>query len=170
MRFRGSEAIYNGRDVFVWLPTGFGKSICFQAPSNSNLFLGNFDGGRHLLVSGETILALLAFVLFSDTCCTNLSKANWEDFASSLKICKYKQLIMIKHRWRIIDTHRPICNGHHIRFQTSILKCVKLAACADHGCIPVHYTLLGLGKSCIVAPITLATTIRHGTSKLASTL
>ena len=87
------DAIYNGRDVFVWLPTGFGKIICFQAPSNSNLFLGNFDGGRHLLVSGETTLALLAFVLFSDTCCTDLSK----DFASSLKFCKYKQLIMIKH-------------------------------------------------------------------------
>ena len=128
MRFRGSEAIYNGRDVFVWLPTGFGKSICFQAPSNSNLFLGNFDGGRHLLVSGETILALLAFVLFSDTCCTNLSKANWEDFASSLKICKYKQLIMIKHRWRIIDTHRPICTSSY-PFPSIFPR--KIGACAS---------------------------------------
>ena len=26
-----TEAVFNGHNVFVWLPTGYGKSLCYQA-------------------------------------------------------------------------------------------------------------------------------------------
>ena len=27
---RSVQAVYEGNDVFVWLPTGYGKSLCYQ--------------------------------------------------------------------------------------------------------------------------------------------
>ena len=29
-QLEGIQAIYNGKDVFLWLPTGYGKYLCYQ--------------------------------------------------------------------------------------------------------------------------------------------
>ena len=115
----------------MWLPTGFGTRVsAFRRHQISNLFSATFTrvGGRHLLVSGRNYFSATCLRSFSDTCCTDLSKANWEDFASSLKFCKYKQLIMIKHGWRIVDTLRPICTSSY-PFPSIFQR--KIGACAS---------------------------------------
>ena len=53
------EAIYNGHDVFVWLPTGYGKSLCYQALP----FI--MDCNRGLVGSQERSLVLVVSPLIA---------------------------------------------------------------------------------------------------------
>jgi len=53
------EAIFNGSDVFVWLPTGYGKSVCYQALP----FIMDFKHGR--VNSEESSAALIVSPLIA---------------------------------------------------------------------------------------------------------
>ena len=45
------EAVYNGYDAFVWLPTGYGKGLCYQVlPFIMDFKLGLVESSKHSLV------------------------------------------------------------------------------------------------------------------------
>ena len=52
------EAIYDGHDVFMWLPTGYGKSLCFQALP----FLMDFKRGLVDTAKSSTVLVISPLV------------------------------------------------------------------------------------------------------------
>ena len=53
--------MYEGRDVFLWLPTGFGKSICYEVLP----FLFDFNLGK---VDTESSSVIVVSPLVSLTC------------------------------------------------------------------------------------------------------
>ena len=53
--------MYEGRDVFLWLPTGFGKSICYEVLP----FLFDFKLGK---IDTESSSVVLVSPLESLTC------------------------------------------------------------------------------------------------------
>ena len=51
------RAVYEGSDVFVWLPTGYGKSLCYQAlPFLMDYKKGLVDSGKSC---GVLVVSLL---------------------------------------------------------------------------------------------------------------
>jgi len=58
------EAIYNHQDVFVWLPTGYGRSLCYQVlPFIMDYKHGTVEMQRHGLVLVVSPLVARSIVL-----------------------------------------------------------------------------------------------------------
>ena len=54
------QSIYQGRDVFVWLPTGFGKSLCYEVlPFVMDHKLGRVGSAASLVLIVSPLIALM---------------------------------------------------------------------------------------------------------------
>ena len=52
--------LYEGRDVFLWLPTGFGKSICYEIlPFLFDFKLGQADIKNSMVLVVSPLLSLM---------------------------------------------------------------------------------------------------------------
>ena len=119
------EAIYNRRDVFMWLPTGYGKSICYQALP----FIMNYKHGQEysLVIVVSPLIALMidqvtslrrknikCSIITSSADCTNrdLQAREINLQTDSLLFCTPEALV--HSRWRqLIDceevSQRIVC-------------------------------------------------------------
>lgn len=62
--------VYRGEDVFLWLPTGFGKSLCYE----SLPFLFDFKLGRTAICDRSTVIVISPLISLMTDQVTSLRK------------------------------------------------------------------------------------------------
>ena len=85
------EAVHQGNSEFVWLPTGFGKSICYQALP----FVIEYKKWQHTLL----LLAKTTCLMSNQICHVQVAVVLFDSYALLLY---RKLLLIISHQYYVI--------------------------------------------------------------------
>ena len=137
------EAVYNGHDVFMWLPTGCGKSLCNQAlPFIMDFQLGVVGSNKCLVLVVSPLVALMVEQVTSlrkrsvNCSMVTSSMASTRTFyvatgnslsTDSLLFCTPEALVRSKWRY-ILRAQRDVILHHS--FYTS--PCILDIGCTSH--------------------------------------
>ena len=97
------KCIYNGKDVFLWLPTGFGKSICYE----TLLFVYNYkhsDGGTSsgcsiVLVVSSLVSLMIDQVASLRSCGVSAAVYLFWLFLRITTMCNLSRIGLIRRRF-----------------------------------------------------------------------